>query len=252
MSRLTTLVVLVAFAASTTALPLDVKLSKASENPRQTLHEKMMSLSHAMHKLFADHPKHGTFVRNVHVQALKEHNEVGRLSPRTLTDVANVASAFLTPAAAARANLEITADDLDHAAGEGAEKGKQLEEGGSMGEDYADATSVQGDMHAGDNADIHKHALRLHAAGAGHPWDDRTLSYCFEHSDGESTADVKKNVAIAAERIKEAVPCLNVVNVGRDPNDNTKCSTANGLFITFQNAGCWSGVGMDEGGGPNT
>jgi len=75
--------------------------------------------------------------------------------------------------------------------------------------------------------------------GAGTPWVGGLLKYCY---DPALKSGAKKAVEKAIEQYKKAVPCITWENV--DYKSGSRCKQDQAVYITSNNQGCWSYVGM--------
>ena len=88
-------------------------------------------------------------------------------------------------------------------------------------------------------------AAASYTAGAGRPWTDGQVNYCFAPS-AASTDKVVRGVRLAARQFAKMVPCVTITEVDLDPDDNTKCKVQPAILVMSDNVdgGCWSMLGM--------
>eukprot|EP00908_Phaeocystis_cordata_P017071 Transcript_28406.p1 GENE.Transcript_28406~~Transcript_28406.p1 ORF type:complete len:735 (+),score=129.99 Transcript_28406:138-2342(+) len=88
-------------------------------------------------------------------------------------------------------------------------------------------------------------AAASYTAGAGRPWTDGKVNYCFAPS-AASTDKVVRGVRLAARQFAKMVPCVTITEVDLDPDDNTKCKVQPAILVMSDNVdgGCWSMLGM--------
>ncbi|CAE8640402.1 unnamed protein product [Polarella glacialis] len=163
---------------------------------------------------------------------------------RLVVDLANSVEGELTPEAAAKAGVELTADDFAQLANSTDGHGHLV----SL-ETFANG-SFQGDMMPASPEQLQSF-IELSAKwsfgdqnggmsfGAGEPWAGGVVKYCFA-SDVKEPA--KKAALAAMEQYKKAVPCIQWKDVGY--KSKQLCNESPAAFIQSLDSGCWSYVGM--------
>ena len=110
--------------------------------------------------------------------------------------------------------------------------------------------AFQGDMVPEDNAQLKQFITQAESArhvskvqrgsfGAGLPWSNGIVKYCFHDSASEG---VREAVRLAIAQYKKAVPCIEFNDVGLLSAD--ECEESPAVLITSEHNGCWSYVGM--------
>lgn len=190
--------------------------------------DKIMTLAGVL----ADHPVH----KELGARAISMYMENDELDHVTTQEVLAMASTVMSPGAAAQANAEVTVNDAG---------GNDLEEAVT---DTKESHVYQGDMNFVNQSHM-EHVMALAASGgsvgAGKPWANNKLNYCFDSDVADS---VKKVVALAVAQFKKAVPGISMVNVGFKSttgggNGAGLCQVSPAVYITSQKTGCWSYVG---------
>lgn len=90
-----------------------------------------------------------------------------------------------------------------------------------------------------ENAEQQVQRKQRGSFGAGKPWKDGIVNYCFHE---KTKRAVKEAVHLAIQQYKKAVPCLQFNDVGR--MSGNRCEVAPAILIKSEDAGCWSYVGM--------
>jgi hypothetical protein len=224
----------------------NLKLMTHEDYPKQTHDERMLSMAYTLKNHFAHKP----LTLKVAQDAIDAHVANGKMPAEHKLLLATEVGTLLGPAAAAAAGLEVTAEDIDEAVGEGGSTGKHLEEGGAEGMDgEEEERSTGGDMElssgelSGDEEfTIHdmkfRGATSLYTAGAGKPWTNKKVNYCFAV---EAKPAVRQVIARSVEMFKKVLPCIEWQDVGF--KSAGECNVSPAVYITSLNSGCWSYVG---------
>lgn len=112
--------------------------------------------------------------------------------------------------------------------------------------------AFQGDMVPANDAQLKQFITQAESArhvskvqrgsfGAGTPWTNGIVRYCFHDS---ATEGVREAVRLAIAQYKKAVPCIEFNDVGHISED--ECEESPAILITSAHSGCWSYVGMFE------
>jgi len=191
----------------------NLKLMTHEDYPKRTHGERMLSMAYTLKNHFAHKP----LTLKVAQDAIDAHVANGKMPAEHKLLLATEVGTLLGPAAAAAAGLEVTAEDIDEAVGEGGSTGKHLEEGGAEGMDgEEEERSTGGDMElssgelSGDEEfTIHdmkfRGATSLYTAGAGKPWTNKKVNYCFAV---EAKPAVRQVIARSVEMFKKVLPCI--------------------------------------------
>jgi hypothetical protein len=191
----------------------NLKLMTHEDYPKRTHDERMLSMAYTLKNHFAHKP----LTLKVAQEAIDAHVANGRMQAEHKLGLCTEVGTHMGPAAAAAAELECTAEDIDEAVGEGGSTGKHLEEGGDEGMDGEEEDkSTGGDMElssgelSGDEEfTIHdmkfRGATSLYTAGAGKPWTNKKVNYCFAV---EAKPAVRQVIARSVEMFKKVLPCI--------------------------------------------
>ncbi|CAK9101234.1 Protein SpAN [Durusdinium trenchii] len=148
----------------------------------------------------------------------------------------------LSPEVAAKLGIEITSEDIAKILG------LTSSHGHVMDLEDKNKNAFQGDMVPEDtkqlkgfveNAEQQVQRKQRGSFGAGKPWKDGIVNYCFHE---KTKRAVKEAVHLAIQQYKKAVPCLQFNDVGR--MSGNRCEVAPAILIKSEDAGCWSYVGM--------
>jgi hypothetical protein len=184
----------------------DLELRTHEDYPKRTHDERMLSMAYTLKNHFA----HKSLTLKVAQEAIDAHVANGRMPGEHKLLLATEVGTLLGPAAAAAAGLEFTASDADEAAGEGGTTGKDLEEGGAAGhESETEKTSTEGDMELTEpefsGGPRVLGATSLYTAGAGKPWTNKKVNYCFA---AEAKLAVRQVIARSVEMFEKVLPCI--------------------------------------------
>ena len=184
----------------------NLELRTHDDYPKRTHDERMLSMAYTLKNHFA----HKSLTLKVAQDAIDAHVASGRMPGEHKLLLATEVGTLLGPAAAAAAGLEFTASDADEAAGEGGTTGEELEEGGAAGsESETEKTSAEGDMEltapefSGGPRVLG--ATSLYTAGAGKPWTNKKVNYCFA---AEAKDAVRQVIARSVEMFEKVLPCI--------------------------------------------
>ena len=185
----------------------NLKLMTHEDYPKRTHDERMLSMAYTLKNHFAHKP----LTLKVAQDAIDAHVANGRMPGEHKLLLATEVGTLLGPAAAAAAGLEFTASDADEAAGEGGTTGKDLEEGGAAGhESETEKTSTEGDMELTEpefsgGPRVLGATMHLWVAGAGKPWTNKKVNYCFAPA---AKPAVRQVIARSVEEFKKVMPCI--------------------------------------------
>ena len=184
----------------------NLKLMTHEDYPKRTHDERMLSMAYTLKNHFAHKP----LTLKVAQDAIDAHVANGRMPGEHKLLLVTEVGTLLGPAAAAAAGLEFTASDADEAAGEGGTTGEELEEGGAAGsESETEKTSAEGDMElTGPEFSGGPRVLgatSLYTAGAGKPWTNKKVNYCFA---AEAKDAVRQVIARSVEMFEKVLPCI--------------------------------------------
>ena len=184
----------------------NLKLMTHEDYPKRTHGERMLSMAYTLKNHFAHKP----LTLKVAQDAIDAHVANGRMPAEHKLLLATEVGTLLGPAAAAAAGLEVTAEDIDEAVGEGNSTGKHLEAGGAEGMDGEEEDkSTQGDEELDEELTMHDmkfhDATSLYAAGPGKPWANKKVNYCFAPAAKPAVPQV---IARSVEEFKKVMPCI--------------------------------------------
>jgi len=163
-----------------------------------------------------------------------------------IMDLLRAMEGQLSPQVAAKLGIEITSDDI----------ARILDVTGTHGHQFnledAKKGAFQGDMVPANDAQLKQFITQAESArhvskvqrgsfGAGTPWTNGIVRYCFHDS---ATEGVREAVRLAIAQYKKAVPCIEFNDVGHISED--ECEESPAILITSAHSGCWSYVGMFE------
>jgi len=227
-------------------------LEKKDDNYRVTRMAKVMTMAHILRR----HDRQDK--RELGERAVALFRRHGELDEEVIRNVVAMTTSssngLLSPSAAAQADLEWTAKDANHYGGAEIKEGgaeQPFEEVAAQLDEvppYGDTKGpYQGDMFAAneDQAALLRGLLVRSTNsvppryGAGTPWTDNRVPYCFAKDTPQGVID---SVEYAVEQFRQAVPCIQMVDVGRSPTEGCRESPA--VYITSADTGCWSYVGM--------
>ncbi|CAE8653759.1 unnamed protein product [Polarella glacialis] len=214
---------------------------------KETLAEKVEGLAELVEELSSDQRVLAE-ARKVSKDAQDDQKKGGdatlQADNRLVVDLANSVEGELTPEAAAKAGVELTAEDFAQLANSTDGHGHLV----SL-ETFANG-SFQGDMMPASPEQLQSF-IELSAKssfgdqnggmsfGAGKPWAGGVVKYCFASDVKEP---VKKAALAAMEQYKKAVPCIQWKDVGY--KSKQLCNESPAAFIQSLDSGCWSYVGM--------
>ena len=185
----------------------NLKLMTHEDYPKRTHGERMLSMAYTLKNHFAHKP----LTLKVAQDAIDAHVANGKMPAEHKLLLATEVGTLLGPAAAAAAGLEYTAEDADESVGEGGSTRKHLEEGGAEGEEgEEEERSTGGDMELTrgtgfKGAPSFLDAIHLWVAGAGKPWTNKKVNYCFA---ADAKPAVRQVIARSVEMFKKQVPCI--------------------------------------------
>ena len=233
--------VLLALIASAAAAPSPLKLEKREKDHKVPRMAKIMTMA----RILGQH--HHPAKRETGEKAIAMFHKHGELDAVTIKKVMTMGTEILSPSAAAQGNLEWTAKDQN-----GYAEGTQTEDGAIQSfEELAQTKSsmiYQGDMIAANatqagwfrglrgNTVRAAGGTRVHTLsfGAGTPWTDRKVNYCFADDAPDSIIDA---VTTAMQQIEQAVPCIQFHDVQKDPSA-AQCMESPAVYITSEDTGC--------------
>ena len=222
----------------------------------KTPHEKILDMAHVVRHHHADLGLHADDASVG--EMVVRHHAAGTLQSAHVMELVTVLGTTLSPASAARASLEVTTKILDKAAGLSTSNSSDLEEGGSAGQGVCDKMA-EGDMAPARSNPTEPKAATLYApsgsppalnggaamdlftAGAGRPWTNKHMDYCFAAG---VPAEVKSIVKKAIRQLSWVVPCLSFTEIGLDAGGKTQCKSLPSTYISSKVEGCWAHVGM--------
>jgi len=184
----------------------NLKLMTHEDYPKRTHDERMISMAYTLKNHFAHKP----LTLKVAQEAIDAHVANGRMKAEHKLGLCTEVGTHMGPAAAAQAELECTAEDIDEAVGEGGSSGKHLEGGGDQGMDGEEEDkSTQGDEELDEELTIHDmkfhDATSLYTAGPGKPWTNKKVNYCFAPA---AKPAVRQVIARSVEVLKKVMPCI--------------------------------------------
>jgi hypothetical protein len=208
---------------------------------KRTPTEHVLHVAHVLKNHFGHHPETAAIANH----AIGAHAN-GTLEVAHIMNVFSQVAVTMGPAAAAKADCEVTTEVVNAACGMGGNTHKQNEEGGSKGE-------AQDQMEGGDMAPVldgvSTHEVEgifkvvkrdsNYAGGWGKPWGNGLMKYCWSSS---ATDSLKHIVEKAITQFGYVMPCLTFQEIAS--KDDYSCVETPSVSFAAEKSGCWAHVGQ--------